>query len=49
MSQGRGLLREIEEVANEDVDQDVEIVRVEILVRAGGGEDEVQELESEQL
>ena len=36
---------EVEEVADNDVDEDAEVVGVEVFIGCGGGEEEVEELE----
>lgn len=43
------LLGQVVQLANEDVDEDLEVVGIEIVSRLLGGEEEVEELEDEEL
>jgi hypothetical protein len=49
VSEGAGFFGEIEEVADENVDEDTEVIGIEVFVGGGGGEKEVQELKGEKL
>lgn len=49
MAEGSGGEGQIEEVADHDVDEDAQVVGVEVFVGRGGGEEEVEELEDEEL
>lgn len=39
VAQGSGLIREVEEVADHDVDKDAEVVGIEVFISCGGGEE----------
>lgn len=41
--------REVEQIADHDIDEDAEVVGVEVFVGAGGGEEEVEEFKDEEL
>ena len=43
------LLRQIRQLSNEHVDEDLEIVGVEVLLRPRGSEEEVEDFENEKL
>ena len=49
VSEGGGFVGEVEEVADHDVHEDVEIVGVKVFLGRGCGEDEIEELEDEEL
>ena len=49
VAEGSGGEGQIEEVADHDVDEDAQVVGVEVFVGRGGGEEEVEELEDEEL
>ena len=46
MSEWHGGRWEVEEIAEDDVEEDVEVIGVEIFVRGGGCEEKVEELEN---
>jgi len=49
VAQGGGGEGQVEQVADDDVEQDAQVVGVEVFVGGGRGEEEVEELEDEQL
>ena len=49
MSEGNSLFGQIEDIANENVDKDVEVVGVKVFVGVGGCKDEVKEFQCQEL
>ena len=49
MSKRGGGGGQVEEVAEDDVEEDVQVVGVEVFVGGWGGEEEVEEFEDEEL
>lgn len=49
MSQCRRLLRQVEEVADQDIHQNVQIIGEEIFISAWGGKDQIKQLQGKQL
>lgn len=49
VTQRDGLGRQVQQVPDEDVDQDMQVVGVEVLTCRGGREDEIEKLEREEL
>ncbi len=43
------LVRQVNELSDEHVQQDPQVIGEEVLLRAGGGEEEIEDLEDEQL
>lgn len=49
VAQGHELVGQVEEVADDDVEEDPQVVRVEVLVRGPRREEEVEQLENQEL
>ena len=49
VAEGDGGRGQVEKVAQDDVEEDVEIVGIEVFVGGRGGEEEVEEFEDEEL
>lgn len=49
VTEGGGGVREIEQIADHDVDEDAQVIGIEVFICEWGGEEEVEELEDEEL